>query len=169
MRVHKPDCPRASVSGLSDGDECGALDRPAWPICQLAVNDTVVSTVRRRLAGRRAPLVVALDGRSGAGKSTVAAVLAREFDAAVLETDDFYAGSASVIVLDGVYSARPELADRVDLAVLVTLPEAMRRERLLAREGKEFMDAWHARWDVAEHHYFTEVRPRESFDLVLDR
>ena len=73
-----------------------------------------------------------------------------------------------MIVLDGVYSARPELADLIDLAILVeAADDTVRRQRLLAREGAPFMDAWHRRWDVAEDYYFTHVRPRSSFDLVI--
>jgi uridine kinase len=75
---------------------------------------------------------------------------------------------AAVIILDGVYSARPELSDLVDLAVLVeSRDDLVRRRRLIAREGTSFMDAWHALWDEAEDHYFTHVRPRALFDLVI--
>jgi para-aminobenzoate synthetase len=75
---------------------------------------------------------------------------------------------ATVLILDGVYSARPELRDLVDLAVLVeAADERVRRRRLLTREGEAFMSAWHALWDEAEDHYFSRVRPRASFDLVV--
>ena len=68
---------------------------------------------------------------------------------------------ARVIVLDGVYLARPELADLIDLAILVeAADDTVRRQRLLAREGASFMAAWHRRWDAAEDYYFTHVRPR---------
>jgi para-aminobenzoate synthetase len=73
-----------------------------------------------------------------------------------------------LIVLDGAYSARPELRDLIDLAVLVDVPaDAVRRERLLRREGVEFMTQWHAIWDDAEDFYFRVMSPRESFDLVV--
>ena len=194
----------------------------------LAVREEdLVAEIRRRLAGRRSPLVVALDGRSGAGKSVLAARLAVRLDAVVIPGDDFYAGGsdaawarlapadrsdgcidwrrlraealaplragrpaawhpfdfaagtglaaqrevrdpAPVVVLDGVYSARPELRDQVDLAVLVVLADdRLRRRRLVAREGEVFMAAWHALWDAAEDHYFTRVCPPESFDLIV--
>ena len=45
-----------------------------------------VATARRRSG----PLVVALDGRSGTGKSTLAAALALEADACLVHGDDFY-------------------------------------------------------------------------------
>jgi uridine kinase len=73
-----------------------------------------------------------------------------------------------VIVLDGVYSARPELRELVDLAVLVeAADDCVRRRRLVGREGEAVMAAWHALWDEAEDHYFRQVRPRASFDLVV--
>jgi uridine kinase len=75
---------------------------------------------------------------------------------------------ADVIILDGVYSARPELRDIVDLTVLVDVPDDLaRRHRLVAREGQSFMDSWHALWDEAEDYYFSQIRPPSSFDLIV--
>jgi uridine kinase len=181
----------------------------------------------------RRPVLVAIDGRSGAGKSALAGVIAERLDAAWVPGDDFFAaqitdaewearspaaraadaidwrrlrvealepllaGSAvrwrpfdfasgprsdgsygmceeaetrdarSVILLDGVYSTRPELADLIDLSVLVEAPDAERRRRLSAREEPEFLARWHARWDAAEDWYFTHVRPKSAFDLTV--
>src|SRR5215471_16132481 len=56
---------------------------------------------------------------------------------------------SSVIILDGAYSARPEL-DAIDLSVLVETPTAVRLARLAAREDPAFLAAWHERWDAAE-------------------
>lgn len=75
---------------------------------------------------------------------------------------------AAVIILDGAYSCRPELADIVDLSVLIEMSDdKLRRERLLKREGQDFMTSWHLRWDAAEDHYFTQVVHRSRFDLIL--
>ena len=74
---------------------------------------------------------------------------------------------AEVIVLEGAYSARPELADLFDLRVLLDTARAVRRERLFQREGSAYRDEWEARWSVAEDHYFEFVVPSHSFDLVL--
>ena len=71
---------------------------------------------------------------------------------------------APVVVVDGVYSARPELAAFVDLAVLVDTPRSLRAQRL-AERGDD--GGWNARWDAAEQVYFTVVRPPDSFDLVV--
>ncbi len=72
-----------------------------------------------------------------------------------------------VIVLDGAYSTRPELGDLIDLSVLIDVPIEIRHARLVSREAPEFLAGWHARWDAAEAHYFTYVRPKEAFDLVI--
>ena len=74
---------------------------------------------------------------------------------------------AAVILLDGAYTAGPQLADLADLMVLVEVPPDERHARLLAREKEEFLDQWHARWDAVEEYYFTRVRPRTSYDLVV--
>jgi hypothetical protein len=72
------------------------------------------------------------------------------------------------VLLDGAYSARPELADIMDYAILVEAPELLRRSRLAARERPQFLEEWHARWGAAEEYYFTRVRPPSTFDLVLE-
>ena len=198
---------------------------------RLAV-DTVVTAIRAR-AVRPQRLVVAIDGRSGAGKSTVAKAVARAIGAVIVPCDDFFSASVSnaewdrrtpeqraaeamdwrrlkreaieplragrparwyafdfpagpradgtyplrgiptelaskpVVLLDGAYSARPELADVVDLSVLVEAAPLTREARLAAREAADFLRQWHARWDLAEDYYFGHVRPPSAFDMVL--
>ena len=75
---------------------------------------------------------------------------------------------AALIILEGAYSSRPELTDLIDLSVLIDAPTSIRQQRLAARETEGFLLAWHARWDVAEEFYFTHVRPRSSFGLIVD-
>lgn len=74
---------------------------------------------------------------------------------------------SSIVILEGAYSARPELADLVDLRVLLDTPTETRRAQLLAREGDDYRDDWEARWSEAEDHYFGSVVPLSGFDLVL--
>jgi uridine kinase len=194
---------------------------------------TVVEAVRRLLDELGPPIVIALDGRSGAGKSTMAATLVDHLPATVIPTDDFFAADitnagwdertaaerardaidwrrmresalepllamrparwhpfdfsagmradgtygmapkavrrepAPVVILDGPYSARPELADVIDLCVLVNVSASTRLARLAAREHPAFLAAWHDRWDAAEAYYFATVRPPATFDLVV--
>lgn len=168
------------------------------------------------------PVVVAIDGRSGTGKSTLAGSLATSLDAAMIKGDDFYAGGIglhdlsdealaalcidwrrqrgvlsalksgrqacyhpfdwqafdgslkpqaliieprSILLLEGVYSARPELRDLIDVAILLTLPETVRVERVLRREGS--VTAWEKQWWRAEGWYFEHQAPPETFDMVL--
>ena len=172
------------------------------------------------------PILVALDGRSAAGKSTLAAAVAPLVGAVVIDGDDFYSGGtaeswdamnaaekadhcmdwrrqrsvleklamgetaswhpydweaddgslaptpvicepAPVIILDGAYSARPELDDLFDLRVLLDAPADLRRAQLIEREGEGHREEWNARWDEAEQWYFGKVMPPESFDLVI--
>jgi uridine kinase len=74
---------------------------------------------------------------------------------------------APVVILEGVYSARPELADLLDLRVLCDAPAELRHRRWVEREGERYLDDWARRWAEAEDWYFTHVMPPESFDLIL--
>ncbi len=78
------------------------------------------------------------------------------------------AGPAGIVILDGAYSARPELADLFTVRVLLEVDRDVRRERLLLREGERYRTEWEARWGDAEDLYFATVMPRAAFDLVLD-
>lgn len=75
---------------------------------------------------------------------------------------------ADVILIEGAYSASPALADVVDLAILVDVPVEERHVRLRDREEAEFLERWHARWDEVEAYYLHKVRPKGSFDLVIE-
>ena len=188
--------------------------------------DVLCDRIASLRAGVPAPVLVALDGRSAVGKSTLAQQIATRTAALVIDGDDFYRGGgdafwqarnpaekvdlaidwrrqrvlltklrrgepawwepyewgaddgrmdaevrvgpAAVVVLDGAYSARPELADLFALRVLLDVPRETRRERLLRREGERYRAEWEARWSEAEDLYFEQLMPPESFDLVLD-
>jgi uridine kinase len=185
------------------------------------------------MVNRKTPILVALDGGSGSGKSSLAWLIAEQLDVALIQSDDFFAAEISdaewdartpearatdvidwrrlraevleplragkpaqwhafdfaagvrpngtygmrtdfvarepraVIVLEGAYATRPELSDLIDYSVLLDVPVAVRHERLVTREDKHFLAAWHARWDAAEEYYFTYVRPKSCFDLVV--
>lgn len=191
--------------------------------------EQIASEGARIFDSGKKPILIALDGRSGTSKSTLAKEIATRLNGITVESDDFFSGGANeewaprtpqekageaidwerlraealepllrgeqaswhpfefepgvgwvgtsdktetrkpapAIVLDGAYSARPELSDLIDLSVLVELVDAERRSRLAEREGRENMRRWHEIWDPAEDYYFTEVRPPESFDVVV--
>lgn len=171
------------------------------------------------LTGAR-PVVIAIDGASASGKSTLAEHLAGRLDAGILHMDDFYrdeseairrsydaaagilryfdwerlrdealmplrAGvparfrpfdwqrgfglgqvvavdAAPVMIVEGVYSARPELRHLIDVTVLVTAADKVRRERRLQRHSPH---EWQRRWDDAELLYFAA---HHDFDYVVD-
>ena len=71
-----------------------------------------------------------------------------------------------VIILEGVYSARPELRDVVDFTVLVELADDVRMQRLLAREGQ--ISDWERQWHGAEDWYFDNAVSVADFDQVID-
>lgn len=76
-------------------------------------------------------------------------------------------GPANVILIEGAYSAGPELADLVDLAILLDVSAEERYTRLHTREDLDFLTRWMERWGEVEAYYFTEIRPRETFDLIV--
>jgi len=75
---------------------------------------------------------------------------------------------ANVILIEGAYSASPELADLVDLTILVDMPVEERHARPEAREAEDFLKKWHQRWDEVEAYYFSQVSEKNSFDIVIE-
>jgi len=209
------------------------MSKPQQPVTPLSrTRVVIVGRIAPLMAGRHTPLLVAIDGASGSGKSTIADMIVEATGATLIHSDDFYAGQtsdaawdartpearaadvidwrrlraealepllagraavwntfdferpradgtyplkerptrcepAALIVMEGVYSSRPELADIIDLSVLVDSPIEVRHGRLARRENDEFLRHWHERWDAAEEYYFSSVRPKSSFDLVV--
>jgi hypothetical protein len=116
-----------------------------------------VSVVIQRLSSSRPePFVVAIDGGSGAGKSTLASVIGGQFDVALIHLDDFFSAG----IPDDQW-------DRFTIEERLEFVFDRRRARLAAREDQVFLTVWHRRWDPVEAHYFTHVRPRSFFDLIV--
>ena len=193
----------------------------------------IISLIKQKLSRSTSPLVIALDGGSGCGKSTIAKCISEEVNASIIPCDDFFAATITddewdakeanerardaidwrrlrtealepllrgqsarwnafdfesgqaadgtyklssefkildpnpIIILDGIYSAREELSDLVNLSVLVDVPIAIRHARLNEREEATFLKAWHERWDKAEAWYLSKAKPPQSFDLIV--
>jgi uridine kinase len=186
--------------------------------------ETLIEAIRRLY--QEGPTLIAVDGHSAAGKSTLAAAVAQRLEAEVIDGDEFYAGGtaeqwdamspaekaahcvdwrkqrpvlealargeearwhaydweagdgrllqhpticpeAPVVILEGVYSARPELADLFQLRVLYDAPADLRHLRWVEREGEGYLDDWARRWSEAEDWYFSHVMTPDQFDLVL--
>jgi uridine kinase len=71
---------------------------------------------------------------------------------------------SDLILVEGVFSAAPELSDQVDRSVLVDTPELRRLRRLRSRVEPE---EWDDEWLIAEQAYFRSTRPPSSFDLIV--
>ncbi len=72
--------------------------------------------------------------------------------------------SRPLVVVEGVYAARPELADLVDLSVFVdTDPD----RRVRRRDARGDDPGRRRLWERGEQHYFDRVRPPGSFDLQV--
>jgi len=74
--------------------------------------------------------------------------------------------AAEVIILEGVYAARPELADLIDLAIYLGADPGLRADRYAEREADD--PEWQRFWERGERHYFSVVRPPASFDIQLE-
>jgi uridine kinase/molybdopterin-guanine dinucleotide biosynthesis protein A len=73
--------------------------------------------------------------------------------------------AANLIIVEGVYAARPEFADLVDVSVYLGVDAQTRARRYAERENDP---EWVRFWERGEAHYFSAVRPPASFDLQLD-
>jgi molybdenum cofactor guanylyltransferase len=72
---------------------------------------------------------------------------------------------ADVIIVEGVYAARPEFSDLVDIAVYLGVDPQVRASRYAARGNDP---DWQRFWERGEAHYFRAVRPTASYDIRLD-
>ncbi|WP_448317555.1 uridine kinase family protein [Streptomyces sp. CO7] len=183
---------------------------------------TVIAALPTPDGGR--PVLVAVDGPGGSGKTTLAASLAESLrDCAVVHVDDFYrplpdeerarldpeqgyhryfdwqrlrdevllplrAGrparhrpydwatgrlgpwhetgtGTEVVIVEGVYSARPELSGLYDLTVYVDTPRDTCLRRV--RDRAENPEEWITRWRAAEDHYIATTLPRSRCTLTV--
>jgi uridine kinase len=183
----------------------------------------VTLEIQKRVKFRKSPFLVAIDGGTSAGKSTLSLLVAAMVPAVIVQGDDFYQTNidwsqlnaadkaahcidwkrarlealepllvgrtaswypfnfatgigladylvtrqpAPVILLEGVYSSNPQLADILNLTILMDASKKIRYARHNEREGHDDSE-WHKIWNEAEEYYFTQVRPPSSFDLVI--
>ena len=73
---------------------------------------------------------------------------------------------AGVVVVDGVYVARPALRGYLDLIVVVEAPREVCLARQLRRGDNDPAEI--ARWRAAEEWYLERQNPKRVADLVID-
>jgi len=73
--------------------------------------------------------------------------------------------SGSTVIVEGVYSARPELAPYYHLTVYVDTARDVCLQRVRAR-GQDTED-WIMRWRAAEDHYIRATSPQTRAKLVV--
>lgn len=168
--------------------------------------------------------LVGIDGPGGAGKSSLARLLARDLEASLVEGDDFYRDldeverwnltpeegasryfdwerlrkevlspgakgdvvtynpfdwerrrglsdftitiePAPVLIVEGVYTCRPELIDLFDFRILVDTETETRLARMHARgHGNE---RWIPKWEAAQNYYFESIFDWNRIDHVV--
>lgn len=75
--------------------------------------------------------------------------------------------AGSVVVVEGVSATRQELAVPWDLTIWVDVPEALRRQRALRRDGPAAQHLWQEHWWPSEERYVARQRPAERVDVVV--
>lgn len=73
--------------------------------------------------------------------------------------------SKRIVIIEGVYSARPELRHVINFSICIDLPADLRMKRLLEREGE--IGPWERQWHRAEDWYFENQAKLNSFDAIL--
>ena len=76
--------------------------------------------------------------------------------------------ASDVVLVEGVYTMRCELADLYDLKVWVECPRAIRLARGVARDGEEARTIWEQDWMPKEDYYVETHLPRERADFFVN-
>jgi uridine kinase len=78
-----------------------------------------------------------------------------------------HAPRSGIVIVEGVYTARPELAGYYDLTVWVDTPREICMRRLDERGDDHGPGNWNERWRAAEEHYLAATRPASRLDLTV--
>ena len=73
---------------------------------------------------------------------------------------------AEIVLVEGVYSSRPELRPMLDATIFVDAPRAERLRRIRTRTPNEMGD-WITPWMAAEDWYLNQIRPQDTADLLM--
>ncbi|KPB06697.1 uridine kinase [Bacillus sp. CHD6a] len=73
-----------------------------------------------------------------------------------------------VVLVEGVYSIREELANKYDFTIWVECPRETRLSRGLKRDGKEALEMWKNNWMISEDIYVKEHKPSQKAHLIYN-
>jgi uridine kinase len=71
-----------------------------------------------------------------------------------------------IVLVEGVYSSRPQLRPMLDATIFVEAPRVERIRRIKSRNPNEPTN-WLTPWLSAEDYYQTQIRPQDTADLIL--
>jgi uridine kinase len=71
-----------------------------------------------------------------------------------------------IVLVEGVYSSRPELRPILDATIFIEAPRVERIRRIKSRNPNEPTN-WLTPWLSAEDYYQTQIRPQDTADLIL--
>jgi uridine kinase len=83
-------------------------------------------------------------------------------------TDTREIPQGGVVIVEGVYSSRRELAALYDMRLWVECPREQRLSRGLERDGETARRRWVKDWMPSEDRYVEEHRPHESADAIVN-
>src|SRR5208283_5368240 len=70
-----------------------------------------------------------------------------------------------IILVEGVFSTRPELREFLEVAIFIETPRDERIRRMVARPQQD--TAWIDQWMAAEDWYLAHIAPHRHADLVI--
>ena len=93
-------------------------------------------------------------------------------DADCYHTEHFVSEPDAVMIVEGVFLQRPELAGCFDCMAYLDIPEPVRLERVLQRDvyigdAAAIREKYETRYFPAEHHYMEECIPAARADVLI--
>ena len=73
-----------------------------------------------------------------------------------------------VVIVEGVYATRNELAAWYDVTIWLECPPEIRLARGIARNGESMREIWEQDWMVAEDLYIQNQHPERRADVLID-
>jgi cytidylate kinase len=133
----------------------------------------ITAAVRRAAPRAGRTRVVAIDGRSGSGKTSLAAALRDQLQAPIVSLEDLYGGWDGLergidllvaSVLEPLTARRA--ASFESLLVWLEVPALVRKRRALDRDGEMFAPHWD-QWAAQEDLMLTRERTPDRADITL--